>query len=73
MPLVFHSWPGETEQEMAKGAHWEPVDEPDTEDEPPSHDPIINGPRTGRNAPCPCGSGVKFKRCCLGKEGHGGC
>ncbi|MEW8014455.1 MAG: SEC-C metal-binding domain-containing protein [Candidatus Sedimenticola endophacoides] len=30
----------------------------------------------GRNDPCPCGSGRKFKRCCLGKEsstasGHG--
>jgi transposase-like protein len=23
-------------------------------------------PRTPRNAPCPCGSGVKFKRCCGG-------
>ncbi|MFN7993304.1 MAG: SEC-C metal-binding domain-containing protein [Bryobacteraceae bacterium] len=23
--------------------------------------------KTGRNEPCPCGSGVKFKRCCLGK------
>ena len=22
---------------------------------------------TGRNDPCPCGSGAKFKRCCLGK------
>ncbi len=22
----------------------------------------------GRNAPCPCGSGVKYKKCCLGKE-----
>ncbi|MHB1974635.1 MAG: YecA family protein [Acidimicrobiales bacterium] len=22
------------------------------------------GPRVGRNAPCPCGSGQKFKRCC---------
>jgi len=22
------------------------------------------GGRTGRNAPCPCGSGLKFKRCC---------
>ena len=21
-----------------------------------------------RNAPCPCGSGLKYKRCCLGKE-----
>jgi len=23
---------------------------------------------TGRNDPCPCGSGKKFKQCCLGKE-----
>jgi hypothetical protein len=22
-------------------------------------------PRTGRNDPCPCGSGKKYKRCCL--------
>ncbi len=21
-------------------------------------------PKVGRNAPCPCGSGSKFKRCC---------
>ncbi len=24
-------------------------------------------PKIGRNAPCPCGSGKKFKNCCLGK------
>ncbi len=23
--------------------------------------------QTGRNAPCPCGSGKKYKKCCLGK------
>jgi hypothetical protein len=23
---------------------------------------------TARNAPCPCGSGRKYKRCCLGEE-----
>ncbi len=21
----------------------------------------------GRNTPCPCGSGLKFKKCCIGK------
>jgi hypothetical protein len=26
-------------------------------------------PRTGRNDPCPCGSGKKYKRCCLTREG----
>ena len=25
-------------------------------------------PKIGRNVPCPCGSGLKYKRCCLGKE-----
>jgi hypothetical protein len=27
------------------------------------------GPRIGRNDPCPCGSGKKYKKCCLGKNG----
>ena len=25
-------------------------------------------PKTGRNEPCPCGSGRKYKHCCLNKE-----
>jgi len=29
------------------------------------HDPIRRTePKTGRNDPCPCGSGLKFKKCC---------
>lgn len=24
-----------------------------------------NEPKVGRNEPCPCGSGKKFKKCCL--------
>lgn len=31
----------------------------------PVHNPFRN---VGRNDPCPCGSGKKFKKCCLGKE-----
>ncbi|MFN8706553.1 MAG: preprotein translocase subunit SecA, partial [Planctomyces sp.] len=28
-------------------------------------EPIVNfGPRVGRNDPCPCGSGKKYKKCC---------
>jgi uncharacterized protein len=31
-------------------------------------EPVINPyRRVGRNDPCPCGSGKKFKKCCLGK------
>lgn len=28
-------------------------------------DPVRAEPKVGRNDPCPCGSGKKFKRCCL--------
>jgi preprotein translocase subunit SecA len=30
--------------------------------------PVRTGPKVGRNDPCPCGSGKKFKHCC-GKNG----
>lgn len=26
--------------------------------------PVVNANKTGRNDPCPCGSGKKFKKCC---------
>jgi preprotein translocase subunit SecA len=26
-------------------------------------DPVRVGPKVGRNDPCPCGSGKKFKQC----------
>ena len=29
---------------------------------------IKKNKKVGRNDPCPCGSGLKYKRCCLGKE-----
>jgi preprotein translocase subunit SecA len=33
-------------------------------------EPIRNlGPRIGRNDPCPCGSGKKYKQCCMRKHG----
>ena len=25
---------------------------------------VVKGPKVGRNDPCPCGSGKKYKRCC---------
>ena len=31
----------------------------------PNNTPIVNeGPKVGRNDPCPCGSGKKYKNCC---------
>ncbi|MBF8275011.1 MAG: motif domain protein [Candidatus Brocadiaceae bacterium] len=32
-------------------------------------EPIVNNmPKVGRNEPCPCGSGKKYKKCCMGNE-----
>ncbi|MBQ7960364.1 MAG: preprotein translocase subunit SecA [Clostridia bacterium] len=30
--------------------------------------PLVKGAKIGRNDPCPCGSGKKYKQCCLGKD-----
>lgn len=41
----------------------------DEEPLPPPVEPIRReGAEIGRNDPCPCGSGKKYKQCCLGKE-----
>jgi hypothetical protein len=37
-------------------------------DLPPRLEPVVHGPRVGRNEPCPCGSGKKYKKCCLAKD-----
>lgn len=29
----------------------------------PKHEPVRVGPKVGRNDPCPCGSGLKYKNC----------
>jgi hypothetical protein len=33
----------------------------------PIRGPAVGAPKVGRNDPCPCCSGRKYKRCCLGK------
>jgi preprotein translocase subunit SecA len=35
--------------------------------------PVVNkGPKVGRNDPCPCGSGKKYKKCCGSDAGSQG-
>jgi len=47
---------------------FEPDEDSDPEKEYLPQEPLTNPFRhVGRNDPCPCGSGKKFKRCCLGK------
>lgn len=33
-----------------------------------THTTVIEKSKVGRNEPCPCGSGLKFKKCCLKKS-----
>ena len=48
-------------------------DGPFTDDYPfddyyvPQEPVVRQSPKIGRNDPCPCGSGKKFKKCCMGK------
>ncbi len=36
----------------------------DEDDDPVKPVPVRVGPKIGRNDPCPCGSGKKYKKCC---------
>jgi preprotein translocase subunit SecA len=43
-----------------------------TQGEPQKMEPIRNrNPKVGRNDPCPCGSGKKYKNCCMRKDKGG--
>ena len=38
---------------------------------PTRREPVKKGAKVGRNDPCPCGSGKKYKKCCGRNEGDG--
>jgi hypothetical protein len=54
---------------------WAEADGPDIEERAmfpgPSATIRNEGPRIGRNDPCPCGSGKKYKKCCLRSDQSG--
>ena len=37
----------------------------------PKGTPVVKGQKVGRNDPCPCGSGKKYKKCCGANQGEG--
>ena len=53
------------EDMVAAGAGSELMETPDYYDpsENVKQEPVIAGPKIGRNDPCPCGSGKKYKQC----------
>lgn len=50
----IHAFWRERRTDLGPGLHYEEFDGPT----------ISNAPKVGRNDPCPCGSGKKFKKCC---------
>lgn len=62
--IPFFTEPPLTEaEEAAILARWERLKQPNIVPAP-----VRTGPKIGRNAPCPCGSGKKYKKCCLGRD-----
>ena len=77
--IEFHAWfsEGKKENVLMEHSHFEkkegrwyydeknshPITPPATK--PPAQKTIVrSAPKTGRNDPCPCNSGKKFKKCC---------
>jgi preprotein translocase subunit SecA len=59
--------PGATEEFQRSQQQTNAGADVDAKPEPIRH----RGARVGRNDPCPCGSGKKYKNCCL-RKGSGG-
>ncbi len=57
---LMHVTPQVTEKEPEK----EPINMTTNKDEAEPKQPVQVGEQVGRNDPCPCGSGKKYKKCC---------
>lgn len=49
---------------LETAARGEQQQKPSQPQEQEKTQPIVNAPKVGRNDPCPCGSGKKYKKCC---------
>jgi hypothetical protein len=79
--FMYHAWKDKEKihiddvvGELERWAKYKPDPEPKREKAPPpkqaqrsSAAPARAKPKIGRNDPCPCGSGKKYKKCCLPK------
>jgi len=68
-PWQFYD-PAQIMQRQRRWAKEEDEDDRDVweEDDAPLFEPYVRAaPKLGRNNPCPCGSGKKYKKCCMEK------
>ena len=64
--LIFRAQPGPKQRRPQRTREYKPSGEakPDAAAAPAKPKPIIGKKKIGRNDPCPCGSGKKYKKCC---------
>lgn len=62
--IDFYKWQGDKEKAERCEQEYRSLMNPP----PPPPRQVIKKVKIGRNAPCPCGSGKKYKKCCLNKE-----
>ena len=62
---VFHK-PTAPKGPVPQGGHVPEPPRPPVEaaEKAPAPASVPSGPKVGRNDPCPCGSGKKYKKCC---------
>ena len=63
----WHAEHGSPDDEYGEAEDEEDFEDEDEEDLPAVKPFIREQERIGRNDPCPCGSGKKFKKCCYGR------
>jgi len=71
LPDLLRDWEDEDNgfdddfnEDEADDSEYEDESDESDEDEPPLKPIRDTAPHTGRNDPCPCGSGKKYKKCC---------
>jgi yecA family protein len=52
--------------DLARSEHYAHLNEFNDDDWPVAPPPVVSV-KVGRNEPCPCGSGLKYKKCCIDK------
>ena len=64
--IDFYRWQGLEEKARTFEEEYEALTAP-----PPSTPKqVVKSKKIGRNEPCPCGSGKKYKKCCLNKDAN---
>ena len=68
LPTYQDEYSGESRPQVRRGPSQMPQAAPKPEDARKPETFRRAQPKVGRNDPCPCGSGKKYKNCCMAKD-----